>query len=54
MEQEKVPAVNVKEYKKQGKTEAVAYIKRKRKSKGEERKAVVSEQKQKIKDWKRV
>lgn len=53
MEQEKVPVVNVKEYKKQGKAEAAAYLKRKKESKSaEERKAVVSEQKQKLKDWK--
>lgn len=52
MEQEKKTAIDVKAYKKQGKEAAEAFLKRKKESKGEARKAVVSEQKQKIKDWK--
>ncbi|MGN1026986.1 MAG: glycoside hydrolase family 3 C-terminal domain-containing protein [Faecousia sp.] len=53
METEKKNTVNVKEYKKQGKAQAEAYLKRKKESKSaQERKAVVREQKQKIKDWK--
>ncbi len=50
-EEQKSP-MTVKEYKKRGREEAVDYIRRKRATKGEERKAVVREQKQKIKTWK--
>ena len=51
MEQEKT-AIDVKGYKKQARTAAASYLKRKRAAKGEERKAVKKEQKQKILAWK--
>ena len=44
--------MNAKEYKKAGRMEAIAYIKRRKDAKGEARKTVVSEQKQKIREWK--
>ena len=44
--------MNVREYKRAGRAEAAAYIQRKRAAKGDARKAIVSEQKQKIKEWK--
>ncbi len=53
MEKEKVPAIDVKPYKQAGKDAAVSYLKRKRQSKGEERKALILEEKQKLKDWKK-
>lgn len=52
MEQEKIKTMNAKDYKRIGKAEAVAYIGRKRAARGEERKQVKAEQKQKIKTWK--
>lgn len=45
--------MNVKEYKQAGKAEAVAYLKRKKEVKGDNRKAVTREQEQKIKEWKK-
>ncbi len=44
--------VDVKGYKSKGKAAAEEFLKRKKECKGEEKKSVVSEQKQKIKDWK--
>ena len=52
MEQEVTKVMKAKDYKRVGKAEAVSYIKCKKSVKGDERKAVVKEQKQKIKDWK--
>ena len=52
MEQEATKVMSRKDYKRAGKAEAVSYIKRKKETKGDERKAVIKEQKQKIKDWK--
>ena len=52
MEQETTKVMKAKDYKRAGKAEAVSYIQRKKSVKGDERKAVVKEQKQKIKDWK--
>lgn len=43
----------VKDWKQEAKEKAAAYLKRKRSLKGEERKALKSEQKQKIKEWKK-
>ena len=51
MEQEKT-TIDGKGYKKQARTAAAGYLKRKREAKGEERKAVKKEQKQKIRAWK--
>ncbi len=42
-----------KEYKRAGRSEAVAYIQRRKEAKGDERRAVIREQKEKIKDWKK-
>ena len=54
MEHEKVPAVNVKEYKKQGKTEAAAYLKRRNKSKSvAEFLSTVKERRQNVRQWKK-
>ena len=52
MEQETTKVMSAKDYKRAGKAEAVSYIQRKKAAKGDERKAVVREQKQKIRDWK--
>ena len=52
MEQENTKVMKSKDYKRAGKAEAVSYIKRKKKTKGEDRKSVIKEQKQKIKEWK--
>jgi len=52
MEQETTKVMKAKDYKRAGKAEAVSYIKRKKSVKGDERKTVAKEQKQKIKDWK--
>ncbi len=52
MEQETNKVMKAKDYKRAGKAEAVSYIKRKKSVKGDERKTVAKEQKQKIKDWK--
>ena len=52
MEQETTKVMTAKDYKRAGKAEAVSFIKRKKEAKGEARKAVVKEQKQKIRDWK--
>ena len=52
MEQETGKVMNARDYKRVGREEAVAYIKRKKAAKGEERKTIVREEKQKIKDWK--
>lgn len=52
MEQETTKVMKAKDYKRAGKAEAVSYIQRKKGAKGDERKTVVREQKQKIKDWK--
>ena len=48
MEQETTKVMKAKDYKRAGKAEAVSYIQRKKSVKGDERKAVVKEQKQKI------
>ncbi len=53
MAQENTPKIDVKAYKKEGKAAAEAFLKSKKEAKGEERKAIVREQKQKIKDWKK-
>ena len=52
MEQEKTTAIDLKAYKKQARAQAKEYLKRKRAAKGEERKAMVKEHKQKIRAWK--
>ena len=52
MEQEITKVMKAKDYKRAGKAEAISYIQRKKSVKGDESKAVVKEQKQKIKDWK--
>ncbi len=51
---EEKTTVNVSEYKKQGKAKAVAFLKRKKETKGDDRKAVLKEQKEKIADWKKT
>lgn len=43
----------LKDYKQQGKAQAADFLSRRRAAKGEKRKKVVSEQKQKIRDWKK-
>ena len=52
MEQEKTPAIDLKAYKKQARAQAKAYLKRKRAAKGEDRKTMVKDHKQKIRAWK--
>ena len=52
MEQEKTPAIDLKAYKKQARAQAKDYLKRKRAAKGEDRKTMVKNHKQKIRAWK--
>ena len=53
MDQQTEKTMTVKDYKRAGRADAAAYIKRRKETKGEERKNLAKEQKQKIKTWKK-
>ena len=50
---ENTPGKTLKDYKQQGKAQAVAFLHRKRAAIGAQRREITSEQKQKIRDWKK-